>query len=225
VCCRTDVCLAIRHNAVCTPHAPPRRSLLSVLHPAFMAASDNLRTQLEAAVATANQHPDTLDAFIAWESTMQLQLQSRPTLNSWQGTAGVRMGSAGAAQGTGGGMVSGRGSFGAADAVRVGLLMEVEALREMLEVLRWVGKSRQWHSEAAGCWWHDSLLLRHLPTAGHFVECMECICRVAAAHVFDCGSREWASGCECFPFMSQRLRCKLGAPASFAITLSIGKVR
>lgn len=128
---------------MCTFRAQPRRSLLSVLHPAFMTSSDSLRTQLEAAVATAIQRPDTLDGFIAWESTMQSQLQPRHTGSSGQSTVGVRTGSGGAAHGAGGGAMSGRRSFGGSDAVRAGLLMEVEALREVLDILRWGGMRRR----------------------------------------------------------------------------------
>jgi hypothetical protein len=116
-----------------------------------MRASDTLRRQLEAAVATANQRPDTLDTFIAWQSTMQPQLQTRHTVSSAQSTVGVWAGSAGAGVGAGGGTMSGRGSLGGSDAVRAGLLVEVEALREMLDVLRWVGLWRHRLVGAGGC--------------------------------------------------------------------------
>jgi hypothetical protein len=101
-----------------------RRSLLTILPQAFMQCSDSLRTQLDDATATASQRPDSLEGFIHWQSAMQ-----NPTSASGSQRASCM-------QGRMLGTTTGRGSFCGGDAVRVGLLTEVEALRTLLDVLR-----------------------------------------------------------------------------------------
>lgn len=131
-----------------------RRLLLSALPLAFTQCSNRLHTQLDAAIATASQRPDSLQSYIDWQVAMQSHAQPQATIARSQ-TAGAHIAVGGssmqqgldtesaavqghAIQGFGqtGPMVVSRGSFVGGDAVRAGLLMDVEALRMLLDVLR-----------------------------------------------------------------------------------------
>lgn len=102
------------------------RSLLSALHPAFMQCCNNLHKQLETAISTANERPDTLQTFIAWQAALRTHLQARHTLVVPSSGCTPAF-----AQG------AGRVSACSTDVVRAGLLLEVEALRTLLDVMRW----------------------------------------------------------------------------------------
>ena len=118
------------------PCAPVCRSLLSILPQAFTHCSTSLHTQLEDATATASQRPDSLGGFIAWQSAMHSPAAGRPSAVS---SAGGGQGAGCALQQVVLGKPTGQRSFFCGgDAVRVGLLAEVEALRTLLEVLRCV---------------------------------------------------------------------------------------
>lgn len=93
-----------------------------MLHPAFMYCCSNLRTQLEQAVAAAAQRPDSLGAFVTWHAVLQQYAQARPTAS--RGNDAQSFPAIGCSSAPG------------AAALKNGLLMEVEAMRMLLDVLR-----------------------------------------------------------------------------------------
>lgn len=95
-----------------------------------MQCSGSLRTQLEDATATASQRPDSLEGFILWQAAMQSPASASGGQRASCMHGPVLAGS------------TGRGSFCGGDAVRVGLLAEVEALRTLLDVLRCATSTR-----------------------------------------------------------------------------------
>lgn len=120
--------------AICVRYTCVRvlcRSLLSVLPAAFVQCSDRLRKQLDTAIATARQRPDSLTAYIQWQAEMQSHAQHRSAASLDNGANDTR--SAGAASNI---------VRCASDALRAGLLAEVEALRMLLDVLRCVARGR-----------------------------------------------------------------------------------
>lgn len=107
------------------------RSLLSVLPAAFLQCSDRLRKQLDTAIATARQRPDSLTACIQWRAEMQSHAQHRSAASLNNGAYDTR--SAGAASNI---------VCCASGTLRAGLFAEVEALRMLLDVLRCIARGR-----------------------------------------------------------------------------------
>jgi len=125
------------------------RSLLAVLHPAFLQCCDSLRAQLDAAIVTASERPDNLQPFVAWQAAMQSNSHVRSTISRGQ-AAGLPTAATGGTldsmlgrdcqdmlgQSAAGMQPAARGSLFGMDALRSGPLLEAEALRMLLDVLR-----------------------------------------------------------------------------------------
>jgi hypothetical protein len=127
------------------------RSLLSVLQLAFVQCTDTLREQLDAAVETANQRPGSLQSFIAWQAAMLSHTQPMNTISRCQGAYAVAAARCSSPQQQvcwqspaeqqhvpGGAAAGPKGSVFGSDAVRAGLLLQVEGLRVLLDIMRCV---------------------------------------------------------------------------------------
>lgn len=124
--------------------------MLSGLHPAFLHYCQALHDTLEATVAALNRRPDSLQPFIEWHA----EVHSHMLGNTGPGRASAACslmpalqlglqspsgfgGSAKSASGMSCAAFRSRGQPSMLDAGRTGVLAEHEALRNLLEVMRW----------------------------------------------------------------------------------------